>query len=84
MFILINTIVFIFAILYLGIHWIIDIPLGMLVGAIGALFIHHIQPRLRNDYGPLFKGVTRQKVWKHVFVEGTVLLMILAAMMLKI
>lgn len=81
MFILINTIVFIFAILYLGIHWIIDIPLGMLVGAIGALFIHHIQPRLRNDYGPLFRGVTRQKVWKHVLVEGTVLLILLAAMM---
>ena len=81
MFILINTIVFIFAILYLGIHWIIDIPLGMLVGAIGALFIHHIQPRLRNDYGPMFKGVTRQKVWKHILVEGTVLLILLAAIM---
>jgi hypothetical protein len=53
----------------------------MLVGAIGALFIHHIQPRLRNDYGPMFNGVTRQKVWKHVLVEGTVLLILLAAMM---
>ncbi|MGB1437573.1 MAG: phosphatase PAP2 family protein [Candidatus Poseidoniaceae archaeon] len=80
-FILINTIIFIFAILYLGIHWIIDIPLGMLVGGIGALFIHHIQPRLRNDHGSMFKGVNREKVWKHVLVEGTILLILFAAIM---
>jgi hypothetical protein len=81
MFILVNTIVFIFAILYLGIHWIIDIPLGMIVGGIGALFIHHLQPRLRNDYGAYFKGVTRNKVRKHVLVEGTILLILFAAIM---
>ncbi len=81
MFILINTIVFIFAILYLGIHWIIDIPLGIIVGGIGALFIHHVQPRLRNDYGAYFKGVTREKVRKHVVVEGTILLILFAAIM---
>lgn len=81
MFILINTIMFIFAILYLGIHWIIDIPLGMIVGGIGALFIHHLQPRLRNDYGSMFKGVTRQKVRKHIMVEGTILLILFAAIM---
>ncbi len=81
MFILINTVVFIFAILYLGIHWIIDIPLGMIVGGIGALFIHHLQPRLRNDYGAMFKGVTRQKVRKHILVEGTILLVLFAAIM---
>ena len=27
-----NTVLFCFAILYLGIHWIIDIPLGILIG----------------------------------------------------
>ena len=81
MFILINTIMFIFAILYLGIHWIIDIPLGMFVGGIGALFIHHLQPRLRNDYGAMFKGVTREKVRKHIVVEGTILLILFAAIM---
>lgn len=81
MFILINTIVFIFAILYLGIHWVTDIPLGMLVGGIGALFIHHLQPRLRNDFGPMFKGVTKEKVRKHIFVEGTILLLMMAAIM---
>ena len=81
MFILINTAVFIFAILYLGIHWVTDIPLGMLVGGIGALFIHHLQPRLRNDHGPMFKGVTKEKVRKHIFVEGTILLLMMAAIM---
>jgi hypothetical protein len=81
MFILINTIVFIFAILYLGIHWVADIPLGMLVGGIGALFIHHLQPRLRNDFGPMFKGVSKEKVRKHIFVEGTILILMMAAIM---
>lgn len=81
MFVLINTILFIFAILYLGIHWIIDIPLGMLVGGVGALFIHHLQPRLRNDHGSMFRGVTRQKVRKHIMVEGTILLILFAAIM---
>ena len=81
MFILINTIVFMFAILYLGIHWVADIPLGMLVGGIGALFIHHLQPRLRNDFGPMFKGVSKEKVRKHIFVEGTILIIMMAAIM---
>ena len=81
MFIFINTMMFIFAILYLGIHWVIDIPLGMIVGGIGALFIHHLQPRLRNDYGSMFKGVDREKVRKHVLVEGTILLILFAAIM---
>lgn len=81
LFILFNTILFIFSILYLGIHWIIDIPLGMIVGGIGALFIHHLQPRLRNDYGAMFEGVTKKKVRNHVLVEGTILLLLLAAIM---
>ena len=55
LFILINTLLFCFSILYLGIHWFTDIPLGMIIGGIGALFIHHLQPRLRNDHGSFFK-----------------------------
>jgi len=81
MFILINTIVFIFSILYLGIHWVADIPLGILVGGIGALFIHHLQPRLRNDFGPMLKGISKEKVRKHIFVEGTIFLIMMAAIM---
>jgi hypothetical protein len=51
LFIFANTLIFMFSIIYLGIHWWIDIPLGLAVGAIGALFIHHIQPRLRGKHG---------------------------------
>ena len=54
-FVVYNTIVFAFTILYLGIHWIIDIPLGMIIGGMGALFIHYLQPRLRNDHGGWFR-----------------------------
>jgi len=77
LFIVINTILFIFTIAYLGIHWLIDIPLGMMVGAIGALFIHHIQPRMRNDHGKMFEGVTKEKVVNHTFWEGAATLLIL-------
>ncbi len=77
LFIVINTILFIFTIAYLGIHWLIDIPLGMLIGAIGALFIHHIQPRMRNDHGKMFEGVTKKKVANHTFWEGAATIFIL-------
>ena len=77
LFIVVNTILFIFTIAYLGIHWLIDIPLGMLIGAIGALFIHHIQPRIRNDHGKMFEGVTKKKVANHTFWEGAATLLIL-------
>ena len=76
-FIVANTVLFSFAILYLGIHWIIDIPLGMAIGAIGAFFIHHLQPHLRNDHGKMFEGVTKEKVVRHVMVEGFIGLMLL-------
>ena len=77
LFIVINTILFIFTIAYLGIHWLVDIPLGMLVGGIGALFIHHLQPRMRNDHGSMFKGVTKNKVMNHTFWEGAATLLML-------
>ncbi|MBS73358.1 MAG: hypothetical protein CMA91_03790 [Euryarchaeota archaeon] len=77
LFIVINTILFVFTIAYLGIHWLVDIPLGMLIGAIGALFIHHLQPRMRNDHGKMFEGVTKKKVVNHTFWEGAATLIIL-------
>ena len=84
LFVLLNTVLFIFTILYLGIHWIVDIPLGIIIGSIGALFIHHLQPRLRNDFGPMFKGVSRTKVRRHIVVEGIVMLMLLTAMLMAV
>lgn len=81
LFILANTILFCFAILYLGIHWFVDIPLGMLVGGVGALFIHHLQPRLRNDHGGWFEGVDFPKVRKHLVIEGAIALILGAAIM---
>ena len=84
LFVLLNTVLFVFTILYLGIHWIVDIPLGMVVGSIGALFIHHLQPRMRNDHGPMFKGVDRTKVRRHVVVEGIVVLVMLTLMLMAV
>jgi hypothetical protein len=84
LFILINTLMFMFTILYLGIHWFVDIPLGIIIGGIGALFIHHLQPRLRNDFGPMFKGVTRKKVWRHVFAEGVAALLLLTVILMSV
>ena len=76
-----NTVLFAFTILYLGIHWIVDIPLGILIGGLGALFIHHIQPRLRNGFGATFKGFTRVKASRHAVVEGIVVLLMVGILM---
>ena len=84
LFVAINTLLFMFTILYLGIHWFVDIPLGIIIGGIGALFIHHLQPRLRNDFGPMFKGVTRKKVWRHVFAEGVAALILLTVILMSV
>ena len=84
LFVAINTLLFMFTILYLGIHWFVDIPLGIIIGGIGALFIHHLQPRLRNDFGPMFKGVTRKKVWRHVFAEGVAALLLLTVILMSV
>ena len=84
LFVLINTVLFIFTILYLGIHWFIDIPLGMIIGGVGALFIHHLQPRLRNDHGSFFKGITTKKVRKHLLVEGIITLLMLTTILMAV
>ena len=76
-----NTVLFIFTILYLGIHWVIDIPLGILIGGVGALFIHHVQPRLRNGFGPTFEGFTRAKAKRHLLVEGIIVLLLTSVLM---
>jgi hypothetical protein len=84
MFVLLNTVLFVFTILYLGIHWFIDIPLGMLIGGVGALFIHHLQPRLRNDHGSFFKGFTSKKIRQHLLVEGIVALLMLTTILMAV
>ncbi|MBT61333.1 MAG: hypothetical protein CMA63_07275 [Euryarchaeota archaeon] len=84
MFVLWNTVLFTFTILYLGIHWFVDIPLGMLIGGVGALFIHHLQPRIRNDHGSFFKGFNSKKIRQHLLVEGVVCLMIVTCILMAI
>ena len=84
LFILINTMLFCFSILYLGIHWFVDIPLGMIIGSLGALFIHHLQPRLRNDHGSFFKGFDNKKIKKHVIVEGLITLVLLTMVLMAV
>lgn len=79
-----NTVLFMFTILYLGIHWLVDIPLGMLIGGVGALFIHHLQPRLRNDHGGFFKGFTTQKIRRHVLIEGIVTLIMVTMILMAV
>ena len=84
LFVLINTILFIFSIMYLGIHWFIDIPLGLLIGGVGALFIHHLQPRLRNDYGSFFKGFNKLKIKRHAIVEGAITLVMFTLILMAV
>jgi len=84
LFVLINTILFIFSIMYLGIHWFIDIPLGLLIGGVGALFIHHLQPRLRNDYGSFFKGFNKLKIRRHAIVEGAITLVMFTLILMAV
>lgn len=44
--------IFTFSILYLGIHWILDVPGGLLVGYLGALIVEEI-------HGPTFEALER-------------------------
>jgi hypothetical protein len=75
---------FIFSILYLGIHWFVDIPLGMLIGSVGALFIHHLQPRIRNDHGSFLKGIDKIKARKHAIIEGAITLVMFTLILMAI
>ncbi len=54
-FVIANTAVFCFSILYLGIHWITDIPGGMAVGLLGAA----IADEFRDDFFRFFSRIER-------------------------
>jgi len=84
LFVLLNTVLFMFTILYLGIHWFVDIPLGMLIGGVGALFIHHLQPRIRNDHGSFFKGFSSKKIRQHLLIEGVITLLLFTTVLMAV
>ena len=56
----------------------------MIIGGIGALFIHHLQPRLRNDHGSFFKGFSRLKIRRHAIVEGISTLFMLTLILMAV
>lgn len=56
-FIIINTAIFLFSILYLGIHWVIDIPGGLLIGLLGAIIADENHKDLFAAFGRLEKRI---------------------------
>jgi membrane-associated phospholipid phosphatase len=54
-FLIANTALFAFSILYLGIHWVTDIPAGLLVGLLGAT----IADEWRDGFFQLFAAIQR-------------------------
>ena len=84
LFVLLNTVLFMFTILYLWIHWFVDIPLGMLIGGVGALFIHHLQPRIRNDHGSFFKGFSSKKIRQHLLIEVVITLLLFTTVLMAV
>jgi hypothetical protein len=52
-FVLVNVMIYLFSIQYLGIHWLIDIVPGILLAIITSSFVHSVQPivRARDENG---------------------------------
>ncbi len=71
-FLIINFVLFLFSILYLGIHWFWDIPAGMLIGLMGAIIADEWKKEffdMCNAFERLVLGVTGP-VWKPVVRAG--------------
>ena len=81
-FLCVNLAIFCFSILYLGIHWAVDIPAGAAIGGMGALFIHYLHPKLRAKPGETGLGVRRQRT--HMVVESALMLLMLVLLVLSI
>tara|TARA_B110000240_G_scaffold198027_1_gene255889 strand:- start:4670 stop:5680 length:1011 start_codon:yes stop_codon:yes gene_type:complete len=47
-FVTINILIYLFSIQYLGIHWVIDIPSGIIIAIFTSYFVHKFQPLLRS------------------------------------
>ncbi len=47
LFVLINVIIYVFSIQYLGIHWIVDIVPGLVIALVCATFCNYVQPIVR-------------------------------------
>lgn len=67
-FMIANTAVFCFSILYLGIHWITDIPGGLLVGLLGALIAQELQRDIFEGFAQFERALLRwtSPVWRRV------------------
>ena len=48
------------------------------------MFIHHLQPRLRNDHGSFFKGLDKFKIRKHAIIEGIIALVMFTLILMAV